>query len=145
MLTNTLCVDQGGMTELEKCTVAACASRCRNYEQPNLRARDYAMEIMNAAAYAANASTALSYVWPLLECGFLIDKVANTIEKPKYDTSFTTPSDEVHSCSALRTASVMLGTGFFVGSLMFILGIYILHRGAWIGASMKKMKEPFEE
>ncbi|KAG5507306.1 hypothetical protein GH5_07398 [Leishmania sp. Ghana 2012 LV757] len=132
VLTNTLCPNQEGMEKLEKCTVADCASRCVNYEFPDLRPKEFAMEIMSATYYAANASTALSYVWPLLECGFVIDKVASTIEMPRYSSGFTTPSDAVHSCSALRTSSVMLGTGFFVGSLMFILGIYITHRGAWI-------------
>ncbi|CAJ1005134.1 hypothetical protein Q4I28_000450, partial [Leishmania naiffi] len=89
----------------------------------------------------ANASTALSYVYPLLECmypllecNFIIDKVANTVESLKYDSSFTANNYDVHSCSAIRTSSVMLGTGFFVGSLMYILGIYVMHRGAWLWA-----------
>lgn len=145
ILTNALCVNQTGLTYLEKCTVTECAERCVDYEHPAIAAKTYANEILNAALYAANVSTALSYVHPLLECNFIIDKVANTIETPKYGASFSTESGTVQSCSAVRTASVMLGTGFFVGALMFILGIYIMHRGSWVWGAMRELEAEMEE
>ncbi|KPA82684.1 hypothetical protein ABB37_02508 [Leptomonas pyrrhocoris] len=141
ILTNTLCKNQTGMKYLEKCTVAECAERCVDYTHPDIAAKKYANDIIVAAGYAANVSTALSYVHPLLECNFIIDKVANTIEMPKFGSSFTTDKDDVHYCSAVRSASVMLGTGFFVGALMFILGIYIMHRGSWVWGEMHEAEE----
>ncbi|KAK7195666.1 hypothetical protein NESM_000496400 [Novymonas esmeraldas] len=142
ILTNTLCANQTGMTFLEKCTVTSCASKCVNYNTPHLPAKTYAQQILQAANFAENVSTALSYVMPLLECNFIIDKIANTIEVPNYEGSFSVESENVHSCSAVRTSSVMLGTGFFVGALMFILGIYIMHRGHWIWAMRSEDEEP---
>ncbi|TPP41824.1 hypothetical protein CGC20_9045 [Leishmania donovani] len=138
MLTNTLCANQTGMEYLEKCTLISCASRCVDYQFPPLHARTEAIQILQAANFAANASTALSYVWPLLECNFIIGKIANTVETRNYNSSFTTQSDYVRSCSAVRVSSVMLGTGFFVGALMFILGIHVMHRGAFIWAAGKE-------
>ncbi|AYU78155.1 hypothetical protein LdCL_190010700 [Leishmania donovani] len=138
MLTNTLCANQTGMEYLEKCTLISCASRCVDYQFPPLHARTEAIQILQAANFAANASTALSYVWPLLDCNFIIDKIANTVETRNYNSSFTTQSDYVRSCSAVRISSVMLGTGFFVGALMFILGIHVMHRGAFIWAAGKE-------
>ncbi|AIN97396.1 hypothetical protein LPMP_190540 [Leishmania panamensis] len=137
MLTNTLCANRTDMTQLEKCTLEDCASMCVDYQAPFLPAKTYATQIIQAVNFAANASTALSYVYPLLECNFIIDKVANTVESLQYDSSFTAKNYDVHSCSAIRTSSVMLGTGFFVGSLMYILGIYVMHRGAWVWAERK--------
>jgi flagellar basal body-associated protein FliL len=141
ILTNTLCVNQTGLKYLEKCTVAECAERCVDYKHPDIAAKTYATQIIEAASYAANISTALTYVHPLLECNFIIDKVANTIETPKYGSSFTTDSEDVQYCSAARSASVMLGTGFFVGALMFILGIYVMHRGSWVWGEMREAEE----
>lgn len=138
ILTNMLCTNQTGMEYLEKCTLTECAERCTDYTHPAVAAKTNAQKIMRAAEYAANVSTALSYVHPLLECNFIIDKIANTIETPKYGASFTTDSGNVQYCSALRTASVMLGTGFFVGALMFILGIYIMHRGSWVWGAIRE-------
>lgn len=138
LLTNALCANQTGMEYLEKCTVSSCSERCVDYTNPSLPARTYANQILTAANYAANVSTALSYVHPLLECNFIIDKIANTIETPKYDRSFTTDRDQVQYCTAVRSASVMLGTGFFVGALMFILGIYIMHRGSWVWGKLRE-------
>lgn len=132
ILTNTLCANQTGLTYLEKCTLPMCAERCVDYKTPDIPAKTDAIAIMQATAFVENVSTALSYVMPLLECNFLIDKIINTIESPNYDPSFTNSSSDVHSCSSIRTSSVMLGTGFFVGALMFILGIYIMHRGKWM-------------
>ncbi|KAG5481190.1 hypothetical protein CUR178_06422 [Leishmania enriettii] len=132
ILTEVVCFQKKGVEPMGKCSLMDCATWCVNYNLSDLRAKDTAAAIMSATYYAANASTALSYVWPLLECGFLVDKFASTIEMPRYSGGFT-PSDAVHSCSALCTSSVMLGTSFFVGSLMLILGVYIMHRGAWIG------------
>ncbi|CBZ25729.1 conserved hypothetical protein [Leishmania mexicana MHOM/GT/2001/U1103] len=138
MLTNTLCVNQTGMEFLEKCTVQSCASRCVDYDALDVYAKTYSIQILQASDFAVNASTALSYVWPLLDCNFIIDKGTNTIETRNYNVSFTTQSDYVRSCSAVRTSSVMLGTGFFVGALMFILGIYAIHRGASIQVPSEK-------
>ncbi|GET87944.1 hypothetical protein, conserved [Leishmania tarentolae] len=130
ILTNTLCVDQTGMEVLEKCTLTKCASQCVDYSAPPLPAKTYAIEIMQRVNSAANASAALAYVAPLLGCNFIIDKVANTVETRDYKGNFTRQNEVVRTCSAVRESAVMLGTGFFVGALMFILGIYTLHHGA---------------
>lgn len=145
LLTNMLCVNQTGMEYLEKCTLTECAERCVDYTHPAIAAKTNAQQILAAAQYAANVSVALSYVHPLLECNFIIDKIANTIETPKYGASFTTDDGNVQYCSALRTASVMLGTGFFVGALMFILGIYIMHRGSWVWGAIREAEAEAEE
>ncbi|KAG5507030.1 hypothetical protein JKF63_05776 [Porcisia hertigi] len=142
ILTNTMCVNQTGMKYLEKCTLSACSSRCVDYEFPNLPAKRLTTLVVDASGFAANASTALSYVHPLLSCNFIIDKISSTIEMPKYSDSYMVQSKEVHSCSAVRTASVILGTGFFVGALMFIVGICVMHRGANVWLKLNDSPEP---
>lgn len=135
ILNNMLCVNTTGWEYQEKCTLEACSQRCQDYTTPDIKARTWTADVMKKAEYATNASMALSYIMPLLQCDFIIDKLASSIEleDPSEGFTFSLSSTETAShCSNLRVSTVMLGCGFFVGSLMFIIGIYVLHRGSWV-------------
>ncbi|KAH9593006.1 hypothetical protein LSM04_003683 [Trypanosoma melophagium] len=97
------------------CTLAECALNCTNEV-----IRSTAAGIIMGASIARNASIALSYAKPLLECNFVIDKLATAMKQ----------------CNDLKAGSLMLGVGFFVGGLMFGLAIYITLRGACIWGRM---------
>ncbi|RNE98830.1 hypothetical protein TraAM80_08564 [Trypanosoma rangeli] len=95
----------------QSCTLLECADNCTRDAEKKLAA-----EILRAAAQANNASIALSYVRPLLDCNFVLDKLLGAMD----------------GCNDLKTGTMMLGTGFFVGGLMFGLAIYIMLRGSRI-------------
>ncbi|KPI90077.1 hypothetical protein ABL78_0830 [Leptomonas seymouri] len=141
ILVNTMCVNQEGMVYLEDCTISECVKRCVDYQHPPLPLKSHAVSISNSVAYATNVSTALSYIHPLIQSNFIIDKAVSTIDTPTYGTGFTMDGEDSKDskhCSALRSACIMLGVGFFVGALMFILGIYIMHRGSWVWGEMRE-------
>lgn len=96
---------------LSFCTLSECAASC---------AIDFlrttSAQILVKAELARNASIALSYARPLLECNFIVEKIAGALNQ----------------CSTLKTGTLMVGLGFFVGGLMFGLAIYITFRGACI-------------
>lgn len=141
ILTNTLCVNTTGQEYFEVCTVARCAERCVDYTAPDLPARTRSQEIVASSQYAANASVALTYLKPLLQCDFIIDRVATSVQSPVYTNGNADVTDSHGNCSNLKTATIMLAVGFFVGSLMFILGIYVMIRGSWIWSEKSDLSE----
>ncbi|RNE96923.1 uncharacterized protein Tco025E_09602 [Trypanosoma conorhini] len=72
--------------------------------------------LLSKAEQARNASIALSYARPLLECNFVMDKLAGALTR----------------CDDIRRGTLMLGMGFFVGGIIFGLAIYIALRGACV-------------
>ncbi|EKF28088.1 hypothetical protein MOQ_008175, partial [Trypanosoma cruzi marinkellei] len=102
----------------ESCTLFECAANCTDTD-----VRAVASGILQLAAQASNASIALSYARPLLDCNFVVDKLLGAMS----------------DCNELKTGTLMLGTGFFVGGLMFGLAIYIMFRGSciWDARSIK--------
>ncbi|KAF8287120.1 hypothetical protein TcBrA4_0010150 [Trypanosoma cruzi] len=54
----------------ESCTLFECAANCTNTD-----VKAVSSEILQLAAQASNASIALSYARPLLECNFVVDKL----------------------------------------------------------------------
>ncbi|PWV19033.1 hypothetical protein C3747_11g522 [Trypanosoma cruzi] len=95
----------------ESCTLFECAANCTNTD-----VKAVASGILQLAAQASNASIALSYARPLLDCNFVVDKLLGAMS----------------DCNELKAGTLMLGTGFFVGGLMFGLAIYIMFRGSCI-------------
>ncbi|ORC88782.1 uncharacterized protein TM35_000152130 [Trypanosoma theileri] len=93
------------------CNLTECASHCRNEEF-----RAISKRMLDAALMARNASIAVSYVKPLLECNFVVDK---------FSVALT-------NCNELRRGAFLLGMGFFVGGLMFGLAIYIIIQGSYL-------------
>ncbi|EPY23405.1 hypothetical protein STCU_07727 [Strigomonas culicis] len=125
VLTNMLCVNaQLTNNELHTCTLERCATDCVNYDTPSIQAKSWSTSVVNSAAFAENATRAFSLVEPILSCQYIVDNLASNFENPFISGG--------KNCSALRSSSIMLATGFFVGALMFIAGIYVLHRGSWI-------------
>ncbi|KAH9597199.1 hypothetical protein LSM04_005086 [Trypanosoma melophagium] len=100
----------------ESCSLAECAASCTNKE---LRAA--AAALLAVAAQARNASIAVSYARPLLQCNFVVDELLGALD----------------SCNDLKTGSLMLGMGFFVGGLMFGLAIYVMFRGSCVWRNPK--------
>ncbi|KEG05401.1 hypothetical protein DQ04_22371000 [Trypanosoma grayi] len=95
----------------ESCSLTECAASCRDN-----RTKEIATGILTVAAQSRNASIAVSYAKPLLECNFVIDELLGALSM----------------CNDLKTGTLMLGVGFFVGGLMFGLAIYIMFRGSCI-------------
>lgn len=136
MLSNLLCSNTTGWTYQQNCTVTECQTRCEDIPTLALYARTWSGDIVNAANYALNVSTALSYVMPMMDCNFIIDRVASAIETEESVEGFAlSKSSNVAHCSNLHAGMIMTGTGFFVGALMFLMGIYILHAGSWMWGS----------
>ncbi|KAH9597218.1 hypothetical protein LSM04_005742 [Trypanosoma melophagium] len=104
----------------ETCTILECSLHCKNEEFKVLSKR-----IVEAALMARNASIAISYVRPLLECNFIIDK---------FSVAFA-------NCNDLGRGTLLLGMGFFVGGLMFGLAIYIMLRGSCVWKTPKEKKD----
>lgn len=132
-VSNLLCTDTTGWTYQERCTPRECQTRCVDYATPPMEAKTWSKQIVQAANFGLNVSTALSYAIPMLDCNFIMDKLASAVEMEKSAEGYTfAKADGVANCSNLYASMIMLGTGFFVGALMFLLGIYILHQGSWI-------------
>ncbi|ORC91712.1 uncharacterized protein TM35_000053080, partial [Trypanosoma theileri] len=108
------------------CTLSECALKCKNPMIQNTAAG-----IIMGAGIARNASIALSYAKPLLECNFVIDKLSTAMKQ----------------CNDLKAGSLMLGVGFFIGGVMFGLAIYITFRGACIWGRLptrrRKDRDPY--
>ncbi|ORC88784.1 uncharacterized protein TM35_000152150 [Trypanosoma theileri] len=98
------------------CSLTECAANCTN---PTVKSG--AAQLLSVAAQARNASIAVSYATPLLECNFVVDQLLGA----------------AGSCNDLKTGSLMLGVGFFVGGLMFGLAIYIMFRGSCVWKNPK--------
>ncbi|PBJ72988.1 hypothetical protein BCY84_08545 [Trypanosoma cruzi cruzi] len=115
------CVSKNG-----NCTLTDCAATCTIDFL-----KDASTMILSKGEMARNASNALSYARPLLECNFVIDKVATGLAK----------------CDDLRKGTIMLGMGFLVGGMIFGLAIYIALRGAcvWGETFPKLRRKPREE
>ncbi|EPY40163.1 hypothetical protein AGDE_03765 [Angomonas deanei] len=126
ILTNTLCANQPPSEFMEECTLISCADYCVNYDKPDIQAKTWAEDVAKAAQYAQNVSYALSIVTPLLQCNYIIDNVASAFQ------SLTQSDENGAQCANLQASSLMLACGFFVGALMYIMGIYVMHRGSWI-------------
>lgn len=122
IMNNALCTNTTGWSYREDCTLAECASRCQNYENPDLQAKTWSQETLNVAKFAQNASSAVSLLTPMMDCNFILDTFMDSVESPTKSGS--------SNCSMMQASAMMLGTGFFLGSLTFILGVYILHRGS---------------
>ncbi|RNE97817.1 hypothetical protein TraAM80_09153 [Trypanosoma rangeli] len=93
------------------CKLSECASTCALDFMKSASAM-----LLMRADQARNASIALSYARPLLECNFVMDKLAGALTK----------------CDDIRRGTLMLGLGFFVGGMLFGLAIYITLRGACV-------------
>ncbi|CAD2218293.1 hypothetical protein AGDE_13342 [Angomonas deanei] len=68
-----------------------------------------------------------------MDCNFVIDKIAFALESTKSMAELSRfGKGNYGQCSDLKTASVTVACGFFFGTLMWIIGIYVLHRGGWL-------------
>ncbi|ORC88783.1 uncharacterized protein TM35_000152140 [Trypanosoma theileri] len=101
------------------CSLIECAVNCTIEE-----VRTIASGLLSFATVASNASIAVSYARPLLECNFVVDRLLSAMD----------------SCNDLKIGSLMLGTGFFLGGLMFGLAIYIMFRGSCVWRKPKGAK-----
>lgn len=134
ILTNTLCANNTGMEYFKPCTIDECAQRCVDYEHPAITPRTWATDVSKYTQFAMNASTALSFVTPLLQCDLLVDKIASavaTVRSAGGDELYSAEMTASH-CSTMHTGIIMLGAGYFVGALMFLVGVYVLHRGSFV-------------
>eukprot|EP00796_Vickermania_ingenoplastis_P004087 gene4087-2935_t len=117
-----LCPAPDGVSDW-KCTLYECSTHCSQEE-----ARSTALEVVEKAAFAVNASTALSLVEPILESNYVLDLILSVLE-----AKATSPMASYHHgsndrCSNLRLSSILLEVAFFVGSIMLLFGLWVLLR-----------------
>lgn len=111
-------------TDKEYCSLSECSANCTIDFF-----RQVSKEILVKAELARNVSIALAYARPLLECNFIMEKFAAAFD----------------SCADVRTGTLVLALGFFVGGLLFGVAIYIALRGAcvWRSRKFKRQKAYF--
>lgn len=93
------------------CNLTECAARCENDQLQEL-----AVRATSQIERVQNVTIAWSYARPLLECNFVIDKIVESLE----------------ACGDITAGTMVLGAGFFIGAIVFGLGIYIMLRGACV-------------
>nr|CCC50026.1 conserved hypothetical protein [Trypanosoma vivax Y486] len=93
----------------KSCSVTECAANCTNP-----RAKEVSQKIVRGSKEARNASIALTYVRPFLECNFVIDVLLKAVE----------------TCDDFPAPATMLGVGFFVGGLVFVCALCVAFRGS---------------
>ncbi|EPY24890.1 hypothetical protein STCU_06953 [Strigomonas culicis] len=111
------------------CTISTCVEYCTDSTL-----KTAAQNMVTAAQTASDASTALSLVKPLLDCYYVIDQIASAFETTGTQSQFQV-AESNDQCTNMRTSATMVACGFFVGTLMYMMGIYVLHRGRWIWKS----------
>ncbi|CCW60796.1 unnamed protein product [Phytomonas sp. EM1] len=125
-----LCVNNSNWEYQEVCNIPMCNESCINYDAPDLKMKDWANDAMKLITFAINRTTALSYVLPVMDCNFIIDKFISVYETDKESSKAS--SGYGAYCSNMRIASVMLTVGFFVGAVMFVVSIYVTQHGIWL-------------
>eukprot|EP00796_Vickermania_ingenoplastis_P004088 gene4088-2936_t len=115
------------------CSIKNCTTMCTLSPL-----KDAAVFITEKAEYVANASTALSYILPMINLDYIIDLVSSIVESPPTvrSASYSHP-DEVH-CSQIRGAAWMMASGFFIGSITFFVFLVILMfaRNSWMESKL---------
>lgn len=111
-----------------ECTIFNCSTMCTTSAL-----RDAATFVVEKSVYVSNVSSAYSYVEPLFSVDYLLDLFTSVVEAPPtYRIALYHHPDTVH-CSQLRGASWMMAAGFFIGSVSFIVLLFILvcTRSSW--------------
>ncbi|CCW71549.1 unnamed protein product [Phytomonas sp. Hart1] len=137
-----ICVNNSNWKYQEVCNIPMCEKSCINYNQPDLRLKDWANDVMELIQFSINRTTALSYVLPIMDCNFVIDKFISTYQTDK--GSSKSSSGYGAYCSSMRIACLMLTIGFLVGSIMFVVSIYVTQHGIWMwndDAEVEDIKE----
>lgn len=128
-INNLMCQNTTGWNYQESCNVIQCSERCIDYE-PILKILEWTTSVANLTEEALRANTAIALISPMKDCNFIVDNVVSNFETEIVSPSFTGSRTTVNTCSDLYLTSWMLGVAFFIGSIAFVIGILVLHKGS---------------
>jgi len=136
-INNLMCQNTTGWKYQELCNVMQCSERCIDYN-PSLKILEWTNSVAKLTVEALRANAAIALIAPMRDCNFIVDNVVSTFETEIVSPSFTGSRRTVNICSNLYLTAWMLGVSFFIGSIAFVIGILVLHKGSFMWSDKAK-------
>lgn len=120
--TSTLCPAPSGVSSSDwTCTVEQCATYCST-----TTLQESALTALNGYHYAVNASTAASYVSPMVQSNYILDVVLTVLDAEKTSSHASYKHKAVDRCSDARTSVSLLLAGYLIGTFVVLFALLVL-------------------